>query len=102
LELIAPGIDFWMNELTTLTATGTHEIESFVDRPEKLRQLGERLAWEVRRDEAGIFALLGRSAPQRGLPRPDISTPVTDVLLTPDPRRFPAPYTTAPGGQRLT
>lgn len=102
LELISPGIDFWMNETQTITTTGTNEIDSYVDRPETLRKLGERLAWETRRDEPMIFALLGRTPPQRGLPRPDISVSTTDVLLTPDPRGFPAPYTPSTGAQRLT
>lgn len=102
LELIAPGIDFWMNETQTITTTGTNEIDSYVDRPDKLRQLYDRLAWEARRDEPMIFALLGRPRPQRGLPRPDISTDVNDVLLTPSPREFPAPFKQGTGTQRLT
>ena len=102
LELVTPGIDFWMNEQVMVTATGTNETDTFVDRPEKLRQLYDRLAWETRRDQNMIYALLGRTVPSRGLPRPDISTPATDVLLTPDPRGFPAPFSTTTTGQRLT
>jgi hypothetical protein len=102
IELVEPGIDYWMNESLTVTTTGTNETESWVDRAEKLREVGDRLAWQVRQDERAIMALLGLPVAPRSLPRPAISTDPADVLLTPSPREFPAPFRQGTGTQRLT
>lgn len=101
-ELISPGIDFWMNEVIQESASGTNETHAWIDRAEKLRLLGERLGWEIRRDEPMIFGLLGRKPALKRIPIMGISTPADDVLLTPNPREFPAPYRQGTGVQRLT
>lgn len=101
LELIEPGIDFWMNELLSESASGTNEVHTFTDRADKLRQLGDRLGILVRAEEADVLALLGRPKLKR-IPRMGISTPKDDLLLTPSPREFPAPFGPRTGTQRLT
>ena len=102
LELVNPGIDFWMNELLQESASGVSETHTYVDRADKLRLQGERLAWEITRDADSIYALLGTAPPRRRLPIMGISTPADDVLLTPNPREFPAPFRQGTGAQRLT
>lgn len=101
LELIPAGIDFWMNELLQESASGVAEQHTFVDRADKLRQQGERLGWEITRDSNDIYALLGRR-PNRRVPVMGISISADDVLLTPNPREFPAPFRQGTGAQRLT
>lgn len=102
LELITPGVDMWMNEPTYEASSGTNETHTFVDRAERLYLLGQQLAQEVLREEASIYALLGTPRPTRLLPRPDIAVDPNDVLLSPNPREFPAPFRQGTGAQRLT
>ena len=64
LEMIPPGIDFWMNEPISETATGTDEVHTFTDRAETLRKLGEELL-EGTRDKADEIAALLPAPPQR-------------------------------------
>lgn len=101
LEMIPAGIDFWMSEPVQESAEGPNEVHTFIDRASRLQQLGQQLGIEIRRDEPAILALLGRKAAPKHLPRMGISTPADDVLLTPDPRGFPAPFKQG-SGQRLT
>jgi hypothetical protein len=101
LELIPAGIDFWMSEPVQESAEGPNETHTWIDRANRLMALGESLGWEIRRDEPLILALLGRKATPKNLPRMGISTPADDVLLTPDPRGFPAPFKQGTG-QRLS
>src|SRR4029077_13363952 len=39
LEIITPGIDYWMSEPITLTASGTNETTAYTDRAAQLRLL---------------------------------------------------------------
>lgn len=102
LEIIPAGIDFWMNEVTSESAQGPNENHTWVDRADKLRQLAETLGWQVRKDETAILALLGRKPALKTLPRMGISVSADDVLLTPNPREFPAQFKQGTGTQRLT
>lgn len=92
LELIPAGVDLWMNQPQQESATGVNENHLFVNRAAELRALAERLTTQINREEASILALLGRPARSRNLPRPAISTPADDVLITPNPREFPRPF----------
>lgn len=102
LEIIPAGIDFWMNEPTSESAQGPNENHTWVDRAKQLESLADRLSIEKLRDMDAILALLGRKPALKTLPRMGISTSADDVLLTPSPREFPAPYKQGNGTQRLT
>ncbi len=89
IELCLPGIDFWMNEPMSESATGTNENHSFTDRAAVLQALRRNLIEETRRlageiaDEIGFRAFSPR--------RPLLST-IDDELLTPSPQEFPRPF----------
>ena len=91
LELISPGIDFWMNEPVSETATGTDEAHTFVDRAESLRKLGEQLLAETRRKADEIGPLLPDIPAHlvKGVP---LLNTIDDEFLTPSPQEFPRPY----------
>lgn len=90
LELVPPGIDFWMNQALSEITTGTNENETFVDRAEALRRLGEQLLKETR-DKADEVALaLGYVRPS-AKSRP-LSLTQDDEFLTPSHQEFPRPY----------
>lgn len=46
-DLIGPGIEYWMRQKTSLSATGTNENKSLPDPIAALRDLGKRLAVEI-------------------------------------------------------
>lgn len=91
IQLIPAGVDFWMNQPTSVNTTGTAEVETFVDRADKLKQLKEDLLKETRLMAGDIAALvgytrnLGRSVP--------VSNTINDPFLTPSPQEFPRPFT---------
>lgn len=90
LELITPGIDFWMSEPISESATGTNENHVFTDRAEALRLLRDDLLDETRRlwpEVAPLITFRRLSA----APRPRINT-MDDEFLTPSPQEFPRPY----------
>lgn len=89
LELITPGIDFWMNEPLSESATGTNENHTFVDRAAQLQDLRRQLLEETRRMAADVAALIGYRRPNSR--RPLLNT-IDDELLTPSPQEFPRPY----------
>lgn len=91
LELCTPGIDYWMSEPTSESATGTNENHTFVDRAEALRQLREDLLKQTRLMQPEVAPLIGYR-PLTNAPRPLINT-MDDDFLTPSPQEFPRPYT---------
>lgn len=91
-ELITPGVDFWMSQLTSVTTTGTSEVESFTDRANRLELLGNRLGRELREEQADIYALLGTPVPSKRRGYIAVNTDEDDVLITVDPRTFPRLY----------
>lgn len=91
LELIDPGIDLWMNQPTSESATGVNEVHTFVDRAEMLRRLGERLGMQVRAEEAEIDAILGRPT-LKIFPRGDVNVAADEPLLTPAVADWPRPF----------
>lgn len=90
LELIPAGIDFWMNQPTSESATGTEENHTFIDRAEALRKLAEALLKETRDKADEIALMLGYIRPS-GKARPKSST-IDDEFLTPSHQEFPRPY----------
>lgn len=90
LEIIPAGIDFWMNEPVTETATGTQEAHGFVDRADKLIEQRENLLLETRMRAAEIAAILGYS--RIGNRRVPLLNTMDDEFLTPSPQEFPRPY----------
>jgi len=90
LEIISPGIDFWMNEPVSESATGTNENHAFLDRVEALRNLQEQLLEETRKKAGEIAEILGfRRARRTGIPR---SNTLEDPFLTPSHQEFPPLY----------
>lgn len=90
LELIAPGIDFWMNQALTEITTGTNENETYTDRAETLRKLGEQLLKETRDKQDEVELALGYVRPS-AKSRP-LSLTQDDEFLTPSHQEFPRPY----------
>lgn len=90
LEIIPPGIDFWMNEAIAESATGTNEVHSFEARAEILRETRKDLLEETRRRAGEIAEVLGyRRTRTTGVP---LSSTIDDEFLTPSPQEFPRPY----------
>lgn len=93
IELINPGIDFWMNQPLNESATGTNEVHVFTERVDKLLKLREQLLIETRRlapeIEQLIDTLLGFRRAPKAVPG---LTSINDELLTPSPREFPRPF----------
>lgn len=90
LELISPGIDFWMNEPVSESATGTQEQHTFTDRANALRQLQAALLAETRRLAPEVLPLIGVVTPLRRS-YPAISSADAE-LLTPSPLDLGRPY----------
>lgn len=90
LQIIPAGIDFWMNQTIAETAEGTHEITSFTDRAQQLRELYTLLLNEIKGLEDEIAEILGfRRHSTVGLPA--INT-LDDDFLTPSHQEIPRPF----------
>jgi hypothetical protein len=93
LELINPGIDFWMNQPISESATGVNENHTFTERARELRELRKILLEDTRRDRADMEALVAELVGYRrrnpGIP---LLSSMDDELLTPSPQEFPRPY----------
>lgn len=90
LEIISPGIDFWMNEPISESASGTNENHTFPDRAKTLQELRRVLLEETRAKADEIAEVLGyRRSRARGVPR---SNTLDDEFLTPSHQEFPRLY----------
>lgn len=89
IELCTPGIDFWMNEPASESATGTNENHTFVDRAATLNQLRRNLLEETRRVAGDISAIIGF---RRTSSRVPLLNTIKDDFLTPSPQEFPRPF----------
>jgi hypothetical protein len=89
IELCTPGIDFWMNQPTSESATGTNENHTFLDRVGALQVLRTQLLEETRRLASEIAVLVGYRAFS---PRRPLSNTIADEFLTPSPQEFPRPF----------
>lgn len=89
LDLIPTGIDYWMRQKTTLSATGTNETKSLPDPISALRDLAKRLAAEIAvlagNPDVTQFGQLFSDAPA-------VSGNDDNVLLTNNPYAFPPAF----------
>lgn len=90
LELINPGIDFWMSQPVSATATGTAEDVTYPSRTAELRNLRTYLIAEVKKLEPEVIPLIDYNRLSRP-PRASSSTQ-NDPFLTPSPQEFPRPF----------
>lgn len=92
IELCTAGIDFWMNEPVSESASGTNEYHVFVDRAAALEKQRARLVEDTRRVAPQIADIVDFRAFS---PRRPLSSTIDDPFLTPSPQEFPRPYTTS-------
>lgn len=90
IELVNPGIDFWMSQPIASTTTGTSEDITYPARTTELRNLRISLMAEVKRMEPEVIPLIDYKRLSRA-PRASSSTQ-NDPFLTPSPQEFPRPY----------
>lgn len=89
IELCNPGIDFWMNQPVSESATGTNENHTFIDRVSALQQLRRQLIEDTRSVAGEVANLLNF---RRFSPRRPLLNTIDDELLTPSPQEFPRPF----------
>lgn len=89
IEICTAGIDFWMNEPISESATGTNETHVFSDRAAALKEQRDLLLAETRRLEPIIADLIGYRAFS---PRRPLSSTINAEFLTPSPQEFPRPF----------
>lgn len=93
LEIIPAGIEYWMNQQTSVSTTGTNENVSFTDRANQLKDLAEWLQKQV--------TMLASNPDVVGYLReptdvPDVSYPDDDDMLTSNPYDFPRAFSPHP------
>lgn len=92
IEIARAGVDFWMNQATNISATGTNESESYIDRASELDNLRKDLIVETRDLQMEVSKLVnfyidsGRAVPQLS------SANINPFHNTPSPEEFPRPY----------
>lgn len=88
LDLIGPGIEYWMRQKTTLGTTGTNENKTLPDPIAGLRELGKRLAAETQvmagNPAVTQFATVAGEAP---------AVSGAGEMVTQDPMAFPIEFT---------
>lgn len=89
IELCTAGIDFWMNEPVSESATGTNENHTFTDRAAVLERQRNALLAETRRMAPTVAEIVGYQAI---VPRRPLSSTIDDEFLTPSPQEFPRPF----------
>lgn len=90
VELINPGIDFWMSQPQSSTSTGTSEDVSYPSRTTELRNLRTNLLGEIKKLEPEVIPLIDYKRISRA-PRASSLTQ-NDPFLTPSPQEFPRPF----------
>lgn len=85
MQVIPGGIDFWGDQPSAETATGTNESITWFDRRDALQRLYSTLANEVRELAGQIELVVGRRTTRRGS-MPAVSRPTGWV--TPDAAQF--------------
>jgi hypothetical protein len=89
LELIGPGIDFWLSQSTTATTFNPREVVTFESRIEGLEKLRAKLLADTRAMEPEVAVLINRIIRRRSGPR--ISS-AGEVQITPSIFEHPRPY----------
>lgn len=91
LELIGPGIDYWMAQKLSITTTGTSETTSFPERVRALEKRREELIADLAKLEPIVAPLIPAIAARKGASAPRMSS-LGDELLTPNPQDFGRMY----------
>lgn len=96
LEIIPAGIEYWMNQKITISATGTNETTSFTDRQRALQDLALRLQAKI----AGMKDVVADDVGIRGAGEAAAIDEFDPVLVTADPYVFPEAFEieARPGG----
>lgn len=91
LELIRTAIDFWMDQKTSATTTGTAETTTYADRIAALKEQRAELLVDLARMEDIVTPLIPALETRRSTGVPLLST-IDDELLTPNPQDLGRPY----------
>lgn len=92
IEIAPMARDFWMNQSTSISSTGTNEIVTYVDRADAMDKLREALLLETRNKQMEISKMVGFYIDNgRAVPRLN-SANINPFHLTPSPEEFPRPY----------
>lgn len=92
IEVAQAGIDYWMNQSLSISATGTNENLTYTDRAAVLSELRKELISETRQKQPEIQKLIGfyidtgHAVPQMS------SATINPFHSTPSPEEFPRPY----------
>jgi hypothetical protein len=92
IEISNAAIDYWMNQALAVSATGTNENLSYVDRAAYVGNLRAQYIQETREKYnqvakiVGYYIDNGESVPQLS------SATINPFHLTPSPEEFPRPY----------
>lgn len=92
IEICPAGVDYWMNQATNVSASGTNETLSYTDRAKQLEDLKQEFLAETRLKQMEISKLVnyyvdnGRAVPQMS------SATINPYHQTPSPEEFPRPY----------
>lgn len=83
IELIPSAYDYWMNQISSESTTGTDEQISFPDRIGALEKTYARLSLEVNKKKAEFESYIGTTVRLNSYPR--VSTVASD-MVTSDPK----------------
>lgn len=87
VDLIPAAIDYWLEQKTSITTSGTNETVTFPDRIRALEKLKESLLRDIAKLEPIVEPLIPVIQTRRGASAPLMST-IGDELLTPNPQDF--------------
>lgn len=96
IEICTTAADYWMNQATNVSSTGTNESETYIDRAAEIGKLKADLVAETREKYTQVATLIGfwnnngRAVPQLS------SANINPFHLTPSPEEFPRPYRQTP------
>lgn len=91
LEIIGPAIDYWMEQKTSVTTTGTSETVTYPERIRALEKRREELIADLAKLEPIVAPLIPVIATRKGSSAPRMNT-LEDELLTPNPQDFGRMY----------
>ncbi len=90
LYVIPAGMDYWLSQKQSVSATGVNENASYPDRIEALEKIYEKLLREISQDRAEVEAILGTSITEFNSDFPIFSAGAEEGYITPLPsEHFP-------------
>lgn len=93
IELIEPGIEYWLTQPISFSATGSNETKMFVDRAEKLARTRDTLIAKAREDQSIVQELLASPTNLRRKKKViSVGEANNDLMVTPDPYGFERPF----------